>query len=157
MFKALRQVVIILFGTILFVSTVGFSVNKHHCNTKKKTSYSLHLISGDHSKCCKKKIAKEEKKCCKKTKTVKSTTCSQTQLKIKCCDNNDEFLILDLDYEPSPKVVVSSLFLSSNIFFFSNVRTPLIEGVDKKSIKYFNFSPPLIVQNTVVLVQSFLL
>lgn len=116
---------------------MGFTISSHYCGGKKvKTTISL----GESDLTCGMKMAND----CNNHK----------QFKKKCCENDYQNIQVEEDYTPQ------SVDYTSNVNFaatFLLVNSNFVSLSLEKKFNYNNHSPPLIVKDIPVLIQSFLI
>lgn len=133
----MKQVISFILSFVILFTSMGFTLSSHYCGGKKVKTV-LNLGKSDIS-CGMKNMTKE----CGNHK----------QFKKKCCQNEfqeiqieDDYIPQIADYNLDTKFAALFLFITSNIF-----------NVETEENTFNNHSPPLLVRNIPILIQSFLI
>lgn len=135
----MRSLFAIFFASLVFVSSVGFSLNKHYCSMTKETTYSLFGSLG--CEC-------DAPMGCPLHKTKKKG----------CCDDQVEYVQLHANYNTPVEIDFQVVSLEIPTIYqwllvYSN-------EIVKESPKFQNANhdpPPLVVEDIPVYIQSFLI
>ncbi len=133
----------IVLALLVFVSSTGFTVNRHFCKNQLK-DVRIFFKAED---CYQKYYVQKTKKSCH----LEKKSCESN-----CCNNTSEYHKLDLDQQISSfdfksfddPYFIGVLWLAMNFKLSTN---------DSKSIDYLNYKPPLIISDLSVDLQTFLL
>ena len=134
----------IILAFLLLISTSGFSISTHFCQNQLQ----------DLQFFCQAKTCGElqvEKESCHKSSSEEPKPCKKG-----CCESKSDFYQLDLDQQTTPTTFKSLNIntLTAILLTFFNIELP---SVDKKSIDYLNYKPPLLICDYTAELQTFLL
>lgn len=133
MLRLLHQIVASILIVVILVTTTGFTLVEHHCNTKGKTNYSICLqkpVSDLCTKNSKNKLEvcpgkpktaqwesnnKKSKRfsCCSKKPVIKA---NPTKFKSTCCNNSYNKIAIEDDYQVTNETITLELSLVTNVF-----------------------------------------
>lgn len=137
----IQRIAHIILAFLLFISSAGLVINKHYCQNELKSMALFAEAEGCHQ--------------AKKMSCPMHADQEEDNHKKGCCDDETEFVKADEDqYVQSSKIelkVPPLLFVDLPAIF--NLEAP---SLDKQSIHYLNYKPPLIVCDLPVLLQTFL-
>lgn len=149
-----HRILNIILATLVFISSTGFVINKHYCQGElKETAFVVK------AKSCHEKVAAVEEEHskmppnCPMHQSKKSSSCEE---KKGCCENEAEFVKLELDQQVTSfefqkllvPTFISILVFSYNIDFSEH---------DSAPVHFKNYKPPSLVCDYSVSLQTFLL
>lgn len=135
----MRSLIAIFLASIMFVSSVGFSLNKHYCSMSKETTYSL--------------FGKQGCDC------DSQTSCPIHKTKKKgCCDDEVEYVQLHENYNTPVEIDFQIVSLEIPMIY----QWLLVQSneTDNDSPKFQNANhdpPPTVIEDIPVFCQSFLI
>lgn len=105
--KFIHKILTLFLSIVFLLTTIGFSLTLHHCNTTGKTSY--HFTNNNPScetvECCHEQPAHDyNMSCCNNEKVCNTPVkdcCSNKQKDIKL---DSDFISTTLDINPTPKI-----------------------------------------------------
>ena len=134
----MKKIFSIILSLVILVTSMGFTVSSHICGGKRvKTE--IGLIESDVS--C--GMERAENNCAE-----------GEQMKSNCCQ--DDILMVQMDEDYSQKVTNAN-FSSDFVFVFVAVLCDVLPSTTVQKIFYNDYSPPPLIKDIPVLVQSFLI
>lgn len=133
----MKQVISFILSFVILFTSMGFTLSSHYCGGKKVKTV-LNLGKSDVS-CGMKDVIKE---------------CSNhKQFKKKCCQNEFQKIQVEDDYTPQvADYNLETKFVSIFLYITSNIL-----NVELEEDTFNNHSPPILVRNIPILIQSFLI
>ena len=137
----LQRLIHIVLAFLFFISSTGLVINKHYCQNELKNMALFVKAEGCH--------------------TMKQMSCpmhsspEDENPEKGCCDDETEYVKVDEEQQIQPSEINIQVnpVLMSVLFVTLNLDWP---SLDKQSIHYLNYKPPLIVCDLPVSLQTFL-